>query len=196
MLDQIKHGFRNIFELDGRDDRETYLKYSTASIAFVFILFVVAITPKAMKFLFSVVGGLAAINDNCASYKTLIMSNLNDLTALIGSVILLIGAIFIVLFGTIMVRRLHDVDISGFMAIFPLTFHLTALYLLWSQFSQFQIIISSIVNGTVEIGDLMAGNSIGFAINLVFLTNIIAIAFGILPSTDGPNQYGETANAV
>ncbi len=189
MLGSIKYNLANLLNGKGRDARQTFWYY----VLFVAILRFVASTVISIPMMMGTIGSAvtAAKNgvDPGAAQAQMMHSMIDTLPRMmwLGMVI---GVVSALLLAASFVRRLHDSNLSGWLAALPLVLYGYALSRAPAQLDRAMEILSTSGNGTpVDPAAMLQGQ--GPAALATYLPIIIAIVLGIRKSTEGPNRFGE-----
>ena len=189
MIQETKHGLRNLTNFDGRDGRQTFWLYVVALVILNFALGMVASVPM----LANMFGSAMHSAQSGASPEQMQVTMLAAMgpalktQVIVGAVLALITSL---LFVAAFVRRLHDSNKTGWIALIPL---MTTVYAHVFTFSHVDEMIG-IMQAAMAANDpqavmemqrtMQAYSAVGW------LGYLVVIVFGVLQGTHGPNKYG------
>ncbi|MEO5706939.1 MAG: DUF805 domain-containing protein [Alteraurantiacibacter sp.] len=195
MIAETKHCLRNLTKFEGRDSRQTFWYYILALVLFQMALGVVIAVPLMMD-MFSRVFSAAQNGVPPEQMSAMMMGQMGpmverQITA--GAVLAVISA---ALFVAAFVRRLHDSNKPGWIALIPLLTVALGQYLAFTQVGQMMDTLAAATqSGDME--QLAAANRPIQIFSLVgWVGYLVVIVFGALQSTPGPNRYGDAPAEV
>ncbi|TCM22072.1 uncharacterized membrane protein YhaH (DUF805 family) [Novosphingobium sp. PhB165] len=189
MLGSIKYNLTNLLNFKGREARQTFWFY----VLFLFILQYAAGLLISMPMMSGMMKGAfsaaqqgateaelqARLMAQMAGYMRTAMT-LNAVVAVIAGLLLL----------TAFIRRLHDSNRPGWIALIPLVLSLAAQALIWSKMGEI-IVAMNRVSGSDPTAILSMQSKVLGASLMSWGAILIVIVFGVWPSTPGPNRYGD-----
>ncbi len=155
--------YKRFFDFKGRSRRKEFWMYTL----FVFLVMIVL----------TILDNLLGLGGNATGETDLSSTTVGAAGAVSGG--LLTGLFSLVTFIpglAVSVRRLHDLDRTGWWILLPLGFYLLGAVLLFS---------AGMVNTAVMAGGAMVLMGIGL------LTAILLLVWYCMPGTAGPNRFGE-----
>lgn len=192
MIAETKYCLANLANFNGRDSRATFWWYMLA----IIILQVVLGALLAGPMMAGMMGSLAesaqqGISPEAAQAQALgtMFSSMQD-WLIYGTVLAVIS---VILFAAAFVRRLHDSNKPGWIVLIPIA--TTAI----SQVMGYQFINDALpaMQAAMEAGDFAAMAQLqqdmqGYSA-ISYIGYLVAIVFGVMNSTPGPNRYGDAS---
>ena len=191
MLDAIKYGLCNLFNLNGRDARQTFWYFVLLVFIVRTVLGVVIAVPMVIHMFGSVVevAKTGAAADPAYIQARMMGSLAEDLPKIMWAsvAIALVSGVAVL---PSLVRRLHDSDLSGWWAALPAVLYVFALH---NAPAQMQRVIKVMVtmDPAHPPSQLQMMQSQGFTGLLTYVALGLIIYAGVRKSTPGPNRYGD-----
>ena len=195
MIAETKHCLRNLANFQGRDSRQTFWYYIVALIILQFGLGMVLVVPLMA----SMMGNMAQVIQSNAppdQMGTAVFAQMGPMMKGQMQISGVLGIVVALLFIAAFVRRLHDSDKPGWIALVPLATVAAGQYYMFTQ-------LDPLIDGMMA---AMESNNpqqvIAFEqrmrwINLLAWAGyLVVIVFGAMKSTPGPNRYGEAPHPV
>lgn len=189
MLGAIKYQFSHLFDLSGRDARQTFW-YWILFVAIVNVIVSMAVSVPMM------VGAIAAGIESAkatgqAPDEAAMMQHMSGAVGQILIVSIIMGLANVVLVGAAFTRRLHDSNKSAVWAIAAAVIYIFSLWLSYSHASDVAALIQQAANSP-DPQAAMADQS-AFAMDglIGWVPLVMIIVFGVMKSDPGPNRYGD-----
>lgn len=185
MLHAIKHGLRNLFNLNGRDARQTFWYYAL----FLLLLRWIAGTLAAVPLMRSTMTTAFDATRNSADPDATATAVQANITAALPQLMVLgivIGLISMAMLLASLVRRLHDANLSGWFVLLPGVPYLLALAAAPSQVAHTMEVMQ---RGAHQPGVMLHETNWSVAA-LGWLAFALLVALAARPSTPGANRYG------
>lgn len=190
MIAETKHCLRNLANFQGRDSRQTFWYYIVALIILQFGLGMVLVVPLMA----SMMGNMAQVVQSNAPPDQVGAAMFAQMGPMMKSqmqVSAVLAVITAILFVAAFVRRLHDSDKPGWIALVPLATVAVGQYYIYTQ-------LDPLIDGMMA---AMQTNDpqqvLAFEQQMRWMSIIgwagylVVIVFGAMKSTPGPNRYGE-----
>ncbi len=189
MLDAIKYGLRNLTNLNGRDARQTFWYFVLFIYLINMAISMVVTVPMMLAGMARVFS--AGVNNHPEAAQGAMQGMMGDMIPLTLWTGVISGILFIAFLATSMVRRLHDSDLPGWLALIPGGLYAVALARMPSQM-QAMLDVMSVQNGQDPTAALsLFQGEMGIGILFSWVPIILVIIAGVRKSTDGPNRYGD-----
>ncbi|CDO34839.1 MULTISPECIES: DUF805 domain-containing protein [Novosphingobium] len=191
MFAAIKYNLANLTNFSGRDARPTFWLYVLFLVIAQYVVGLVISLPLMGGMMQGVMDGVK----NGMSEAELQAQMLARMTGPMRSAMIFSMGLYLVssaLLVASFVRRLHDSNRPGWIAAIAFLFVLGAQAASMANMDRLidAMSISATASGSPE-AILAAQGPLIYASMLSWLGMLIVIVFGVWPSTDGPNRYGE-----
>jgi uncharacterized membrane protein YhaH (DUF805 family) len=189
VLGSIKYNLSNLLNFKGRDARQTFWFY----VLFLVIIQYAAGMLVAMPMMGGMMKGAFGAAQQGVSEAELQARMMVQVAGYmrtsmtLSAVISTISALFML---AAFVRRLHDSNKPGWIAVVVLAMSLTAQMLIWSKMGEVIAAMTSAPGGDVTSALAIQSKVIG-ASALSWAAILVVIICGVLPSTKGHNRYGD-----
>ncbi|MGE3692836.1 MAG: DUF805 domain-containing protein [Novosphingobium sp.] len=191
MLDAVKYGLRNLFNLRGRDARQTFWYF----VLLIFLLnfaFGLLITVPLVINMFSNIVDAAQAGASPEAVEARMMGSMTGMLEQMTwpSVIISVVTGLMLLPG--LVRRLHDSDMSGWWAALPGALYAAAISQTPAQMRRTVEMMAAMdpANPPNSYDMMREQGLVGLA---SYAAIGLVIYFGVRKSTPGPNRYGEAS---
>lgn len=195
MIAETKHCLRNLATFDGRDSRQTFWFYIVALVLFQAALGTVVAIPLAMN----MVSGAYSAAQNDASPEQVSLVMMTQMASMLKGQITISAVLAVLsaaLFVAAFVRRLHDSNKPGWLALIPL---LTVAVGQVIAFTQIEQLVDTLITAS-QAGDMQQLAEVDRQVRIFSLISwsgyLVVIVFGAMPSTPGPNRFGEAPAEV
>lgn len=193
MLNAIKYNLANLANFNGRDARQTFWYYVLFLVVLQFVIGIIASIPMYFTMFSGMFDAASQGGDPEMAMATMVDDMVDQIRiqVVIGIVLSVITACLVV---ASFVRRLHDAGFSGWIAIVPLATQAFSLVYSFTYLDRMEeLMTQSMANAMNNTGgDPFAMQAEMGALGLVgWIGYIVVIGFGVLPSKDGPNKYGD-----
>lgn len=189
MLDAMKYGLGNLFNLQGRDARQTFWYFILLIFIVRMVLGLLIAVPMVIHMFASIVDAAKTGADPKYMQAHMMRSLAGELPRVMWASIV-IALVTSVAALPSLVRRLHDSDLSGWWAALPGAIYVVAML---NAPAQMQRMIEMMV--TMDPAhpptQLEAMQNQGAAGLLTYLALGLIIYAGVRKSTQGPNRYGD-----
>ena len=193
MLNAIRYNLANLANFHGRDARQTFWYYVLFLVVLQFVIGIIASIPMYVT-MFSAIFDAASQGGDP---DTAVLAMVNDMVdqvriqVVIGVVLSVITACLIV---ASFMRRLHDAGFTGWIVLIPLATQAFSIAYSFTYLDRMEELMTQSMANAVNNtgGDPFAMQAEMGTLGLVgWIGYIVVIGFGVLPSKDGPNKYGD-----
>lgn len=185
MPNAIKHGLRNLFNLTGRDARQTFWYYSLFLMLLRWIVGTIVTVPLMRSTMTTAFEATRNSTDPEAA-ATAVQANITAALPQLMVVGIVIGVVTMAMLAASLVRRLHDANLSGWLVLLPGVPYALALASAPSQVAHTMAVMQS---GVHQPGMMLRQTNWSVAA-LGWLALALLVALAVRPSTPGPNRYG------
>ena len=189
MLEAIKYGLRNLTNPNGRDARQTFWYWVLA----VVLLQYAGGMLVAVPMMIDMFGGMFTAIRNGAPPEAMQAQISRSMADSLESTIwvsVILGAASLALLAMSLVRRLHDSDLPGWIALGPLGIYAAAIALMPAQMDRVLETVRT-MDAANPPSPLAQFEAQGFYSVLTYLPMLIGVVIGLRKSSPGPNRYGE-----
>jgi uncharacterized membrane protein YhaH (DUF805 family) len=188
MLDAIKYGLRNLTNLNGRDARQTFWY-------FVLFIYLINMAISMVVTLPMLLAGMArvfsaGVQNPEAAHGAMqgMMGDMIPPTLWTG---VISGILFVAFLAASLVRRLHDSDLPGWLALIPGGLYAVALARMPGQM-QAMLDVMAVKDGQdPTVAFSMFQGEMGIGLLFSWVPIILVIIAGVRKSSDGSNRYGD-----
>ncbi len=189
MLRAIKHNLSNLTNFNGRDNKPTFWFYVLLIVLFNFGASMLLTIPMMGSMMESVIVSAQQHQDpelmQAQMFKS--MSQWMPTMMWLG---VIVGVISMLLLIASIVRRLHDSNLSGWLAAIPVGLYAISVVQTPAQIKRAMEMMTNVQPGKpLKSGDMLEGQALQTL--LVWVPYLLVIIFGLLSSTIGPNRFGE-----
>ncbi|WP_299192603.1 DUF805 domain-containing protein [uncultured Erythrobacter sp.] len=198
MIKSIRHNLGNLTNFNGRDARQTFWFWVLVVVIVQYAVSMLASVPMIISMSSGMISAITQNPESVDATAQAIDSVLDDMLVwvkfqiIVGSII---GVISIGMLAASFVRRLHDGGFTGWIAVVPIAAYLFSLAYNIVVIDQVEEMMrASMASGAdgSAVADPFAMQAEMGVMGLVgWLAPLIGIIFGVWPSEEGPNQYGE-----
>ena len=196
MLGAVKYNLTHLLDLNGRDARQTFWYY----VLFLFLVYVALAMVGSFVLIGSVVGPvIEAANAGAseAEMQARMGARMGDIMGSILWVSLAANLVMDILLAAAFVRRLHDSNSSGWWAVAVLAAQIAGTAAAIPMMDAMQDFMreamdpANMANPAHMQAMIGRQSQIGVYSVVGWIGTILVIVFGVLPSTEGPNRFGE-----
>lgn len=188
MLGAIGYNFRHLFDIQGRDARQTFWYW----VLFVVVLNVLVALGISVPM---TVGAVSASLENAggdrAAADAAVLVSMVGMARTLVWVSIVVGIANIVLMASAFVRRLHDSGKSAIWAILAGAVQLVALFTALTQVADAEAMIRAAVAAQSSDEVFAMQGRMAWQSVIGWLPLIVLIVFGVMKSDEGANRYGE-----
>ena len=188
MLGAIKYGLRNLFNVTGRDARQTFW-YFVLAVYLVFTALSMMLMVPVMIQMFSGAIDAAQTGASEAQTQAIIRNQMGGMMQSIGWMGVASGVGMVLLLGASFVRRLHDSDLSGWWTLIPAAVYAFALSQMPAQIQAMSATLADPAAYSPQ-NPFATMQAQGYMAMLGWIPMVIVILLGVRKSTDGPNRFG------
>jgi len=196
MLGSIKYNLSHLLDFSGRDARQTFWYY----VLFLFIVYFVLGIIGSFVLIGSLMAPLMEAAQSGASEQQIQAQMSGWMGSFMGTIIwvsISVNILMDLLLASAFVRRLHDSGRAGWWGLLVVGSQAVSTLMMIPMMDSMQDFMAQAMD-PANVADparfqaMMAQQSKFSLYGLVgWIGPIAAIVFGVLPSTDGPNRYGE-----
>lgn len=189
MLDAFKYGLHNLFNLEGRDARQTFWYFVLLIFIVRFVLGMIVAVPMVVAMFRSV---FEAVRNN-ADPETMSVRMFGAMADTMPQMMwagIVISVVTGVLVLPSLVRRLHDSDLCGWWAALPAALYVAGLAQAPEQMRRAMKVMVTMDPSTSP-NQLQMMQTQGIGGLLAYAALGLVIYAGVRKSTDGPNRYGD-----
>jgi uncharacterized membrane protein YhaH (DUF805 family) len=190
MLDAVKYGLRNLFNLNGRDARQTFWYFVLLIFIVRMVLGVVVAVPMVIHMFGSIVEVAKTGGTDPAYMRARMMAALADDLPRIMWAGIVISVVSGVALLPSLVRRLHDSDLSGLWVALPGVLYLVALQGAPAQIQR-AIMVMVTTDPAHPPNSFQMMQNQGATGLLAYVALGLIIYAGVRKSTPGPNRFGD-----
>lgn len=191
MLDAVKYGLANLFNLQGRDARQTFWYFVLLVFIVRTVLGIVVAVPMVIHMFGSIVElAKTGAGADPAYMQSRVMASLVDDLPRIMWISIVIGILSGVAVLPSLVRRLHDSDLSGWWAALPGVLYLAGM-LNAPAAMQRSIKTMLTMDPAHPPSQLQMMQNQGLLGLIGYVALALVIYAGVRKSTPGPNRYGD-----
>ena len=196
MLAATKYNLTHLLDFSGRDARQTFWYY----VLFLFIVYMVVSFIGSIFLIGSVMAPIIEAGTVATSEQAMQAQLAGFMGEMMRSLIwlsMVVNVVFDLLLAAAFVRRLHDSNSSGWWGVLILAVQAASMAMMIPLMDSMQDVMAQAMNPAnmadpARMQAMMASQSRFGLYGLVgWIGPIAAVVFGVLPSTDGPNRYGE-----
>lgn len=189
MLGAIKYQFSHLFDLTGRDARQTFWFW----ILFVVIVNIVVSLAVSVPMMANAVsvGIASAQGTGQGPDEAAIMQSMSGAVGNIVLVSLVLGLVNIVLVAAAFVRRLHDSNKSAVWAVVAGAFYLLSHLLSYSHRGDVAELMQRAAAAADPQAALASNSAMAWDGLIGWIPVIMMVVFGVMNSDPGPNKYGD-----
>ena len=188
MLDAFKYGLRNLFNLEGRDARQTFWYFVLLIFIVRFVLGMIVAVPMVFA-MFRAIFEAAHNNTDPEAMSISMFGAITDAMPQMMWAGIVISVVTGVLVLPSLVRRLHDSDLSGWWAVLPAALYIAGLSQAPAQMRK-AIKVMLTMDPTNPPNQLQMMQAQGIGGLLAYAALGLVIYAGVRKSTEGPNRYG------
>jgi uncharacterized membrane protein YhaH (DUF805 family) len=185
MPNAIKHGLRNLFNLNGRDARQTFWYYALFLILLRWIIGTLVTVPLMRSTMATAVEA-ARNSADPQTTATAVQANITAALPQLMVVGIVVGVVTVAMLVASLVRRLHDAGLSGWFVMLPGVPYALALASAPWQVAHTMAVMQS----SVRQPGMMLRETNWSATALGWLALALLVALAARPSTPGTNSYG------
>lgn len=189
MLGSIRYNLANLLNFKGRDARQTFWFY----VLFLVILQYAAGMLISLPMMGGMMKGAFSAAQQGASEAELQARMMAQMAGYMRTSMTLTAAVSVIAAMFLLaafVRRLHDSGKPGWIAFAVLALSLVARVMIWSKMNEVIAAMTSAPAGDMASALAIQSKVIG-ASAMSWAAILIVIICGVLPSTNGPNRYGD-----
>lgn len=197
MLKSIRHNLANLTNFAGRDARQTFWFWILIVVVAQYAITFAASIPMYVSMfseLFAAAQNPESIDDTAVAIDGMFDGMIESMKTLMV-ISLVVGIISTVLLAASFVRRLHDAGFSGLIALIPIAAYLASLAYSFVYLEQLEemmrIAMEAEMDGGTGYDPFAMQTEMGLSSVLGWLAPLIGIIFGIWPTEEGTNRYGE-----
>jgi len=196
MLAATKYNLAHLLDFGGRDARQTFWYY----VLFLFIVYFVLGIIGSFVLIGSLMAPIIEAAQQGATEQQMQLQMSGWMGGFMGTIMWVSMGVNIVmdlLLAAAFVRRLHDSNSSGWWGLLILAAQAASMVMMIPLMNSMQDVMSQAMDPAniadpVRMQAMMANQSRFGLYGLVgWIGPLAAVVFGVLPSTDGPNRYGE-----
>ena len=188
MLGAIKHGLTNLFNVSGRDARQTFWYYVLFVMILRFVASLAISIPMMVSAFSSAITSAQAGQDKDAMQAQMMGKMVESMDSMMW-IGIAIGVVTAVLLCASIARRLQDSDMSPLWVLLPGAVYLAALSQMPAQMEIAKKMMTEMASKP-QVNPYAAMSSQSGYTLLAWLPVLIVIYFGVRKSTPGPNRYG------
>lgn len=192
MLAAIRYNLSNLANVQGRDARQTFWYYVLFLVVMQFVIGMIASIPMYISLFTGMFDAMSQGLSEEEATRTMMLGMVDQIKtqAIVSSVL---GVIVAGLFIAAFVRRLHDGGFTGWIALVPIATQIFSVVYSLSFLDKLEeMMVANMDNMNSAGGNPLAMQAEMGAYGLVgYIGYIVVIIFGVLPSQDGPNKYGD-----
>lgn len=196
MLGAIKYNLTHLLDLNGRDARQTFWFY----VLFLFLVYFALGMVGSFVLIGSLMGPVVEAANAGASEQEMQAQMSAWMGDMMGSMVwvsVVVSVVMDLLLAAAFVRRLHDSNSSGWWAAAVLAAQAAAIAVMIPMIEAMQDFMAQAMDpanmaNPAYMQSMIERQSQFGAYGLVgWIAPIVVIVFGVMPSTDGPNRFGE-----
>jgi len=188
MITAVKYALRNLANFAGRDNRPTFWWFVLAIYLLTIVLSFVLVIPATGSLILE---GMHQAQTNAAPEAVSAAMQARMEGMMHATIWVSIGTSLLMIFliAAAFVRRLHDAGLPGWVALVPLAINLAMLARMPGQVDR--ALAAMKAGTTTASAGIYSTPGAGLDLLLGWAPTLIVAGLALLPSTDGPNRYGE-----
>lgn len=198
MIKSIRHNLGNLTNFNGRDARQTFWFWVLVVVLVQYAITMAVSIPMYVSMaaeMFTAVGQNPDSIDAGAEAMDGMFDGMIETMKIIAVVSLVVGVISTFLLAASFVRRLHDAGFTGLIALIPIAAYLGSLAYNIVLMDDMAEIMREAMAASMESPDSFNPYAMqaeaGILGILGWLAPLVGIVFGVWPTEEGSNQYGE-----
>lgn len=200
MLGAIKYNLRHLLDFSGRDARQTFWYY----VLFLFIVYFVLGMVGSFVLIGSLMGPMIEVASQNLPEPEMQAEMAERMGGVMGRMMetilwvsVVVNVVMDLLLAAAFVRRLHDSNSAGWWALAVLAAQVASLAVMIPMIEEMQEFMAEAMDpanlANPAYVPTMLGRDSPFGLYglIGWISPIVVIVFGVLPSTEGPNRFGE-----
>lgn len=189
MFGAIKYGLSNLVNFSGRDARSTFWYYVLCLVIVRFLAGIAISLPMTVRATAVAMEAAQSQADPATINARMIAALAETMPMVIWLGVGLALATALLLVASL-VRRLHDIGLSGWLVLVPLGLQAIIFAQVPAAFERVKDVLSHFDGKTAPNPAYMMQGQ-GMTVLLGWLPVIFVIVIGLIKSNDGPNRFGE-----